>query len=224
MNELVMPRKQKDVFLTQEGDAWFERNHEAIQNRQYSSVDAISSALKQCLEATVDLKADATLLEIGCGEGKRLEYFSTTLKLNCNGIEPSAKAVTKARELGLNVVQGTADELPYDNHSFDFLIFGFCLYLCDRDDLFRIAQEAHRVMKPSSWLIIQDFFAAAHTKRDYHHHPSVYSYKMDYRKLFDWHPDYTCYKHEVCSHGNSPFTDNANDWVSTSILRKRNQH
>ena len=34
---------------------------------------------------------------------------------------------------------GTAKALPLVERSVGLLIYGFCLYLCDRDDLFRMA-------------------------------------------------------------------------------------
>ena len=68
------------------------------------------------------------------------------MKMECYGIEPSFKAVETACTSGVNAVQGTADRLPYRDGLFDVVVFGFCLYLCDREDLFRIASEADRVL------------------------------------------------------------------------------
>jgi len=93
--------------------------------------------------------------------------------------------------------------------------------LCDRQDLFRIAQEANRVLKSDSWLVINDFYAPHPIKREYHHKPGVYSYKMDYRQLFSWHPAYTCFAHKVTFHGRNEFTDEAQEWVATSVMRKK---
>ena len=44
---------------------------------------------------------------------------------------------------------GTADKLPFEDQSVDILVYGFCLYLCDREDMFNIAAEANRVIKSS---------------------------------------------------------------------------
>ena len=85
-------------------------------------------------------------------------------------------------------MQGTADRLPYRDGLFDVVVFGFCLYLCDREDLFRIASEADRVLNDQGWLIIHDFYSPVPTRRDYHHKTGIYSYKMDYKTLFEWHP------------------------------------
>ena len=117
--------------------------------------------------------------------------------------------------------QGTADVLPFDNESFDIVIFGFCLYLCDREDLFRIAGEADRVLRKPGWLMIMDFYSPIPHARSYHYYPSMQSYKMDYRSLFTWHPDYECLSHKVRNHGDASYTDNPEEWVAISVLRKR---
>jgi ubiquinone/menaquinone biosynthesis C-methylase UbiE len=160
------------------------------------------------------------LLEIGCGEGSRLVYLAKELGLDCFGIDPSAKAVDTANNRGVTALQGTADCLPFNDGQFDIVVFGFCLYLCDREDLFSIAREANRVLKPKGYVIVHDFYSPNSLKRDYHHLPGVFSFKMDYRKLFDWHPSYTCISHKVTAHGTNKFIDDPNEWVTTSTLRK----
>ena len=164
------------------------------------------------------------MLEVGCGEGKRLHWITENLGLKCYGVEPSEKAVALANIKTVQVVQGTADQLDFENQTFDFVVFGFCLYLCDRDDLFQIAKEAHRVLKPNGWLLIHDFFLKTPVAREYHHLPGLFSYKMDYRKLFDWHPDYTCFSHVVSAHGGNAYADDQNEWVATSVIRKKSQN
>lgn len=213
-----MAKKQKEIFLETEGDAWFERNHQAIENRVYGDDDPVVCAINSCLGDEGGLSGQ--LLEVGCGEGKRLEWIQQNTSLNCFGVDPSRKAVSLAQKRGVQAVQSTADILPYDDQSFDFIVFGFCLYLCDREDLFQIAAEADRVLKANSWLIINDFFASVPNRRDYHHRSGIYSHKMDYRQLFDWHPSYTCFSHQIGEHGQGRFTDDPNEWVATSILRK----
>jgi hypothetical protein len=104
---------------------------------------------------------------------------------------------------------------------FDMIIFGFCIYLCDRDYLFNIAKVADRVLKPDAWIIIKGFFAKTPSNNKYQHKAGISSYKMDYRTLFTWHPDYTCFQHSVSHHGVSKFTDDTEEWTGLSVLRKR---
>lgn len=209
---------QKGVFLASEGDAWFERNHDAIRRRALPDDDAV---LSEILSLGADTIRGLTVLEVGCGEAARLAWMQEHLAAKCLGIEPSAKAVSAGRARGVDVRQGTADALSCADGSVDIVIFGFCLYLCDRDDLFRIASEANRVLRAPGWIVIEDFYSAAPVSNVYHHRPGVLTHKMDYRTLFTWHPQYECFTHKVRRHGQSSYTDDPNEWVATSVLRKR---
>ncbi|MDO8464123.1 MAG: class I SAM-dependent methyltransferase [Gallionella sp.] len=210
--------KQKEIFLQSEGDAWFTRNQQGVAGRKLPADDAI---LRELLDLPPVNAGRLKVLEIGCGDGTRLAWIKSNLKADCYGVEPSAHAVAAANAKGINVQQGTADALPFDNHSFDIVIFGFCLYLCDREDLFRIASEADRVLCSPGWLMILDFYNPAPRVNAYQHYLGVQSYKMDYRTLFTWHPDYECMTHKVRLHGEAGYTDAMDEWTAVSVLRKR---
>jgi ubiquinone/menaquinone biosynthesis C-methylase UbiE len=214
--------QQKNIFLQSEADAWYERNHQAVAKKNFAIDDPVSAAIVEITELphyACDRKK-LKILEIGCGEGKRLAWLAESFPIDVFGIEPSAKAVEQACRLGINAQCGTADLLPFQDSTFDVVIFGFCLYLCDRQDLFRIAQEADRVLKSDAWLVINDFFAKTPIRREYHHKAGVFSHKMDFRTLFDWHPAYTCYSHRLNRHEDSRYTDDRQEWVATSVMRK----
>ncbi|WHZ10392.1 MAG: hypothetical protein OJF60_000831 [Burkholderiaceae bacterium] len=214
---------QREIFLQSEADAWFERNRRALANPDFAAADPVIAAVTE-IASQPDLaqRGDKLrILEVGCSEGRRLAWLRDSLGADVYGVEPSANAVEQACARGVDARRGTADALPYPDATFDVVIFGFCLYLCDRRDLFRIAQEADRVLKADAWLMILDFFAPTPIRREYSHRPGVYSYKMDYRKLFDWHPAYTCYAHRLAQHGQPGFTDDPQEWVATSVLRRR---
>lgn len=217
---MITNTQQKDIFLESEADAWFERNQQAIQKRNFAE-DTVVQAVTEIARLSQDPKI--AILEIGCGEGRRLEWLAENLHVDVCGLEPSSKAVEQACHRGVKAERGTADDLPFEDASFDVVIFGFCLYLCDRQDLFRIASEADRVLKPDGWIVINDFFAPTPIKREYHHKPGIYSYKMDYRGLFGWHPAYTCYAHRLNHHGANEFTDDPQEWVATSVIRKKSK-
>ena len=216
-----MKPKQKNVFIDSEGDKWFERNHNDVCNKQRGINDPVISALADCLRS-YDSPYSLKLLEIGCGEGKRLHWIADNFGLQCFGVEPSKRALALANTRKVKARRGTADILNFESGYFDFVIFGFCLYVCDRTDLFQIASEANRVLKPNAWVIINDFFSQNQITNEYHHVPGLFSYKMDYRRLFDWHPHYVCTAHVVRAHAGDSYTDDSNNWVATSVLRKVN--
>ena len=213
--------KQRDIFFNKEGDSWYLRNKKSLIHREYHE-DSVVKSCKKILESRS--KQVENLLEIGCGDGGRLEWLNEHLGIKCHGVDPSLMAVNMAHKLGLNVHRGTAEDLPFTDGMFDILVFGFCLYLCDREDLFKITFEANRVLKNQGWIIIHDFFTPMPIKRRYHHAKGIYSFKMDYRKLFEWHPHYDCLSHEITHHSKQEMTDDLQEWVATSILRKNIQH
>ena len=204
---------QKDVFLSSEGDAWFRRNQSAVESRDWSG-DPV------CRRVAMLGTQRLRVLEIGCGEGSRLSHIRSTMGHEVKGIDPSTAAVEKAAQCGVEAFAGTADVLPFAAQSFDVLIFGFCLYLCDDADLFRIAAEADRVLADPGWLLIFDFEARAPVYRPYRHRAGLWSRKMDYKSLFLWHPAYTLASCEKLHHTTLQWTDDADEWVTLACLRK----
>jgi SAM-dependent methyltransferase len=207
--------KQRDVFLGSEGNAWFERNGPQAVS-EFPESDELLLAILQLPHSPDPLR----VLEIGCGGGSRLAWLQKHRGFACFGLEPSARAVEAARSQGVSVQQGTAEFLPFDTAAFDLVVFGFCLYLCDREDLFRIASEADRVLRNPGWLAIRDFYNPAPVQQPYHHKPGILSFKMDYRSLFTWHPGYVNHYHKIGHHVTGDYTDDRNEWVATSVMRK----
>jgi len=205
---------QKDVFLASEGDAWFRRNEQALESRNWST--------EPLCRKIGELSANGSLsiLEIGCGDGSRLQYLAQQHGHQVHGVDPSHAAVAKASERGVGAYQTTADHLPFADRAFDVVIFGFCLYLCDDGDLFKIAQEADRVLRNPGWLLILDFESLAPRYRAYHHLAGIQSRKMDYKTMFLWHPYYTLASHEKFHHATHRWTDDVDEWVSLACLRK----
>lgn len=207
--------RQKDAFLSTEGDAWFSRNEPALRARDWSRDPVCTKAA-----TLVSGRPPGRVLEIGCGDGSRLQYLSEKYGQLVFGVDPSQQAVAKARARGIEAVRSTADNLPFADASFDIVIFGFCLYLCDDTDLFRIALEADRVLSGPGWLLILDFEAKAPVYKPYHHFAGILSRKMDYKSMFLWHPAYTLASHEKFDHRTLQWTDEPDEWVSLACLRK----
>jgi ubiquinone/menaquinone biosynthesis C-methylase UbiE len=213
---------QKDIYLTLEGDAWFKRNEAKLSLKQMGP--STDPALRELADILPSLGNNFRILEIGCGDGGRLAWMSNNWGARCVGLDPSTSAINSAREKGVDAVRGTADSLPFESCSFDVVMFGWCLCLCDREDLFRIGFEADRVLRSPGWLVILDFFSPSPTARDNHHKSGLVTYKMDYRRLFTWHPQYVCVRHKVQGHDDqSHYTDRVDDWTAISVLRKHSQ-
>ena len=86
-------------------------------------------------------------LEIGIGSGK----FALPLGIKI-GIEPSKRMRELAQAKGLEVIDGIAENLPFDNEKFNFAVM--ITTVCFVDDLFQALSEAYRVIIPGGFLLI----------------------------------------------------------------------
>ncbi|MFY0642742.1 MAG: class I SAM-dependent methyltransferase [Bermanella sp.] len=212
MNKII---NQKTVFSSSEGDSWFDRN-KSIDMSSRISEDLIIKEIER-LNLT-----DMNCLEIGCADGWRLNTLNIKFKFNCYGIDPSEKAIKsgESQYQNLNLIKGTADNLPYKDNSMSIIIIGFCLYLCDRSDLFKIASEVNRVLVNNGIVVILDFYTETPYKNKYAHLDGVYSYKMDYEKMFSWNPEYQLISKSITSHNNDLIVDEKDERLMICALRK----
>jgi SAM-dependent methyltransferase len=212
---------QKDVFRNSEGDRYFTRNREKLTAAEAGAAgDPILESLRRFGVRP------RSVLEIGCSNGWRLEALRREAGASCHGLDPSPQAVAEgvAAYPLLSLAVGTADSLPFPDATFDLVIFGFCLYLCDRKDLFRIAAEADRVLAEGGSLAILDFHPPFPYRNPYAHRPGLYSYKMDYSLLFRWSPAYTLVSQAIFVPPGAADPGAPDDRHAVSLLRKDSHH
>ncbi len=205
---------QKEIFINREADNWFQRNIDALDKRDYTQ-DTV------CREVgKFDTERKCKILEVGCSAGHRLTFLST-LGYSVKGIEPSILAVNKARSRGCDVIQGTADNLNLADQTVDILIFGFCLYLVDPADYFKIAAESYRVLSDNGVIIIHDFAPKTHYKNEYVHLDGVKSYKFDFSQIFLSHPHLVLKSKTTETHSRQKEDmNNQDEWVQISVISK----
>ena len=177
--------KQAEAFLMGEGDKWYDRNRDAKLN--YAIVDTLCG---------LDPKPNS-ILEVGCGNARYLGELHRYLGGRCVGIDASNQAILEGRKNypSLNLKHNTA--LPGIRRewaipaAYDLIIFGFCLYVMDRDDLFLTVAYTDCILKPGGFLAIHDFDPDRPIVVPYKHKKGVCSYKMDYPALWLANPAYT---------------------------------
>jgi SAM-dependent methyltransferase len=86
-------------------------------------------------------------LEVGVGTGR----FAARLVVP-TGIEPSGAMAERAAELGIDVHPGVAEELPFDNESFAYVLM--VTTICFVDDPVQAFAEAYRVLCPGGCIVI----------------------------------------------------------------------
>ena len=114
-------------------DDWFDRHEAAYQ----SELRALRAAWPEKGEG----------LEVGVGTGR----FAAPLGIEC-GVDPSAAMGKRARDRGIAVKDGVAEELPYPDERFDAVLMTTTLcYLDDPEAAFR---EALRVLRPGGAFVL----------------------------------------------------------------------
>ncbi|SSW65570.1 Ubiquinone/menaquinone biosynthesis C-methyltransferase UbiE [Achromobacter veterisilvae] len=168
------------------------------------------------------LKAGHRILEIGSSSGTNLSLLTRGIGIDAYGIDPSETAVIKGHiefpELHLSV--GTADQLDFPDGYFDFILFGFCLYLVDRTLLTKTIAEADRCLKDGGHIAITDFRPDVPTTRPYKHFEGLISYKYPYEQIFLAFPHFQLVESRTFSHSEDAYHADPQERVSASVIRK----
>ena len=215
---------QESLFLESEGDAWFNRNRSANNEKKVHDLPDVRY-LCDSLRSFSDQIGN--VLEIGCSSGTKLEVICNTLGARGRGVDPSEQAVAVGNDRlarneaqDIQLVQGTGKSLPFSSGSFDFVYFAFCLYLFDRSTLIQSLAEADRVLKPGGFLVLTDFDPGSPRKRNYTHLDGIYSYKQNYAEFYTGTGLYFLVGKYSFSHRQNQFDVAAEERVSTQILFK----
>lgn len=104
------------------------------------------------------------VLDVGAGTGANLPHYPWDHISKLVLLDPSPgmldRARRKATELGLEVqiMEGQAEQLPFEDESFDTVVF--TLSLCTIPDPARALREARRVLHPNGRLLVLEHVRA----------------------------------------------------------------
>jgi ubiquinone/menaquinone biosynthesis C-methylase UbiE len=125
----------RDTFekYAKEYDKWFDENKGVYE----SEITALRALIPR----------EGIGLEVGVGTGR----FAAPLGIRM-GVEPAKAMADMARKRGIEVHEGRAEALPFDDESFDFVLM--MTTICFLEDPLQALEEARRVLKPEGRIII----------------------------------------------------------------------
>lgn len=98
----------------------------------------------------VERHASGSVLEVGCADGVICGPLKDSHRLMACDI--SEEMVRQARQRGIEAVRCDAEELPFEDRSFDTIVASEVIYYLDRPE--RFLAEAKRVLKPEGRLLM----------------------------------------------------------------------
>jgi len=173
--------KQDDVFLSSEGDNWFNRNRTALSQKTRDTDEIISLIKFYSIRPR-------KVLEVGASNGYRLSYLNDMYQSEVYGVEPSEDAIRSGQIAYpfIKFQRATADSMKFEDHFFDLVIINFVFHWIDRDSLLWSCANIDKVLAWGGRLIIGDFHVPFYVKRKYHHitDQNIFTYKMPYKNIF----------------------------------------
>ncbi len=109
------------------------------------------------LLARVDLRAGATVLDVGCATGRSIAFFPDA---HWHGVEPSAGLIAHAApDARSRIIRASAEDLPFGEAAFDAVV---CVTVLQNvTDAARALDELRRVLKPRGVLLLSFLRKAA---------------------------------------------------------------
>jgi SAM-dependent methyltransferase len=99
-------------------------------------------------------QASGEVLEIGAGTGRNLPLYRTATRVvalePAPGMRARAEQAAQAAQVAVEIVDGTAEHLPFPDAAFDTVVAS--LVLCTVADPAEALAEAHRVLRPGGTL------------------------------------------------------------------------
>ena len=110
------------------------------------------------------IQPDQRVLDLGCGTGTLVVLLKRRYPTaQIVGLDPDPKALRRAhkkvRRAGVSVQldEGFADELPYEDGAFDRVLSSFMLHHLEEPDRENMLREVLRVLKPDGSFHLLDF-------------------------------------------------------------------
>ncbi|MFH1664880.1 MAG: pseudaminic acid biosynthesis-associated methylase [Candidatus Omnitrophota bacterium] len=129
------------------------------------------------------LDREARILEVGSNSGNMLLMLQAMGFKNIYGVEINSKAVElcKSRTKGINIIQGSAFDVPFRDGYFDLVFTAGVLIHIKPDDINKVLSEIYRCSR--RFILGIEFFAESYREIEYRGEQDLL-WKTDFEKLY----------------------------------------
>ncbi|WP_449419500.1 class I SAM-dependent methyltransferase [Phormidium nigroviride] len=106
-----------------------------------------------------DLKPGDKILDVGCGKAYLLYEFTQAIPgVEVAGVDISQYGIDNAKEEVKPFLQvGNATKLPFEDHTFDFVVSILALHNLYNYELYAALQEIERVGKDKKYIVVESY-------------------------------------------------------------------
>jgi pseudaminic acid biosynthesis-associated methylase len=176
-------QKQLKEWTGSFGADYTKRNDLSTSEMEKQAKWMLGKSYRGLFTELIGKKKIQNVLEVGCNVGKKLEIISQITKAKLYGIEPQQGAVetVHGRLPNLNVIQGTAYDLPFKDNFFDLVFTSVVLIHVPPKALGIAMREICRVSK--KYIMGLEYWENKPTKTIYHGEKELL-WKTDFPREF----------------------------------------
>lgn len=179
--------KQMQVWASEFGVEYTDRNLMTIDEMDLMYIKRYGiSRTAMNAEFLGGLDRDTKILEVGSNIGVQLEFLQRMGLKSLYGIEisPYAVEMSKSRTKGINIIEGSALDIPFKSGWFDLVFTSGLLIHISPEDLFKAMEEIYRCSSCYIWGL--EYYAENLTQVKYREakETSDLLWKGDYPKMY----------------------------------------
>lgn len=181
---MISTTKQIKNWTGEFGKKYTERNLRTIEEKDKRYIELIGVKRSEINNEFIgDLDRSSSILEVGSNVGDQLLFLKKMGFNNIKGIEVQDGAIRLARKRfpGLNIIQASALDIPFEDGAFDLVFTSVVLIHIAPSDIKTVLREIHRCSRRYIWGY--EYYNDTYTEVNYRGQNDLL-WKSDFCKLY----------------------------------------